>query len=102
MSSSRSFPETFLGSTAEVFESSNSSSSNNNINITVNLSNTQSSSESSSQNQTSKSNDPEQNRRDIEQAKELTLKIKTEVVKVINEQQRPGGLLSSSKYNMAN
>jgi TP901 family phage tail tape measure protein len=82
-------------------ESSNSSSSNNNINITVNLSNTQSSSESSSQNQTSKSNDPEQNRRDIEQAKELTLKIKTEVVKVINEQQRPGGLLSSSKYTMA-
>ena len=83
-------------------ESSSSSSSNNNISITVNLSNTQASSETSSQNQNSKSNDPEQNRKDIEQAKELTLKIKTEVVKVINEQQRPGGLLSSSKYNMAN
>jgi hypothetical protein len=82
-------------------DNSNAGTSNN-INITVNLSNTQPSSESSSsQNQTSKSTDPEQNRKDIEQAKELTLKIKTEVVKVINEQQRPGGLLSSTKYTMA-
>ena len=31
-------------------------------------------------------------------AKALSEKIKTEVVKIITEQQRPGGMLSSSVY----
>lgn len=68
----------------------------NNINITVNVSNMGESSETTETNTT---NISERNT-SANEANQLSEKIKTEVVKIIVEQQRPGGLLGSNMYSM--
>ena len=69
----------------------------NNINISINID--QSGNVSEDGNNSNLGDQQKSNRLASEkQAKDLSDKIKTEVVKVITEQQRPGGMLSSSVY----
>lgn len=69
----------------------------NNINISINIDQSGNVSEDASN---SNLGDQQRSNRlaSEKQAKDLSDKIKTEVVKVITEQQRPGGMLSSSVY----
>ena len=84
-------------------DSSSSSTTNNtnNINITVNVAKDGGSSESKDENSSKKNPTTEKERQEeTERNRLLSERIKSEVVKVINQEQRPGGLLSSSKYKM--
>ena len=63
----------------------------NNVNITVNLNN--STERKNNENDKSRSSKNEEATADSKAMKDLGLKIRNEVVKVITEQQRPGGLL---------
>ena len=76
-------------------EKQNSSSSTNNVNITINIDG-QSSPKMSQDN--SNENSEFASRKSKTDATLLANKIKDQVLNVINEQQRPGGLLSSSVY----
>lgn len=83
-------------------ESTQASNNTNNITITVNVNQANgTTTESKNQNQSSDSKTPDEKRQEeIERNKLLSERIKSEVVKVINQEQRPGGLLSSTKYKM--
>ena len=72
-------------------ENANNYSPTNNVSVTVNLN--QQGAEQSSQKQETTSNDNEKNK-----SRMLGEQIKNQVISVITEQQRPGGLLSSSVY----
>ena len=72
-------------------ENANNYSPTNNVSVTVNLN--QQGAEQSSQTQGMTSNDNEKNK-----SRMLGEQIKNQVISVITEQQRPGGLLSSSVY----
>ena len=75
-------------------ESSNSSGGNtNNINITVNVEKGSVKEESSSQ----EKNDPASNSEKQKQNQELAERVKQQVLSVIVEEQRPGGLLDSAE-----
>jgi hypothetical protein len=71
----------------------NDYSSENNINITVNVHNSGGEVKSVTTENNSNINNPSR-------AIEFADKLKSEIVKVIVEQQRPGGLLGSQKYSM--
>jgi TP901 family phage tail tape measure protein len=84
-------------------ENQNSSSSTNNVNITINVDG-QSAPKMSMSQDNSNSNDNSEfaSRKSKSEATLLANKIKEQVLNVINEQQRPGGLLSSSVYKKIN
>jgi hypothetical protein len=65
--------------------------STNNVNITVNVSGGEVVSEN--MNQDSNSSGQEKNRKSNEDSKALATLIKNQVMEVINQQQRPGGIL---------
>ena len=90
-----------VSDTPEYSQSSSSSttSNTNNINITVNVAKDGSSDESKKEDNKSANTDKER-QEEAERNRKLSERIKSEVVKVINQEQRPGGLLSSSKYKM--
>ena len=64
----------------------------NNVAVTVNLNQDKITSE------VTQTNVFEEQRQEAERTKELAEKVKTQVIRVITEQQRPGGLLSSAVY----
>jgi TP901 family phage tail tape measure protein len=64
----------------------------NNVSVTVNLNQDRVTSE------TTQTNVFEEQRQEAERTKELAEKVRTQVIRVITEQQRPGGLLSSAVY----
>jgi hypothetical protein len=71
---------------------SNNYSPTNNVSVVVNLNQEGSTTENTETSQTDKQ------QKDAEETKELAEKVKTQVMRVITEQQRPGGLLSSAVY----
>jgi hypothetical protein len=86
-----------LSSSPSSVSESNSSAYSpvNNINITVNVAKEQS--QVVSQNQNS-SGSEEDGKEETIKNKDLAEKIKGQVIRVLTEQQRPGGMLSSSIY----
>jgi len=70
----------------------------NNINISINIDQNGNSTEEKNNNSSGSQNASLGRMRNEKDAKDLSDKIKTEVVKIITEQQRPGGMLSSSVY----
>ena len=64
----------------------------NNVAVTINLNQEKITSEAT------QTNVFEEQRQEAERTKELAEKVKTQVIRVITEQQRPGGLLSSAVY----
>jgi hypothetical protein len=78
-------------------EKQNTSNSTNNVNITVNIDGQSAPTTSTSQDN-SNDNSEFASRKSKTDATLLANKIKDQVLNVINEQQRPGGLLSSSVY----
>lgn len=92
-----------VGSTESIASPNNGVSNTNNINITVNVNQASgTSNENNSQQQgESKGTTDQERQEELERNRKLSERIKSEVVKVINQEQRPGGLLSSSKYKMA-
>jgi len=74
--------------------SSSSYSPTNNVNITVNLNQEQVISET--KDDSSSAN--EQRQAENQKTKELAARVKEQVIRVITEQQRPGGLLGSNVY----
>ena len=74
-------------------ETSNSSGNTNNISISVNVTNGSRSGESSESSSTNSEGD---NRDQADRQKQMAEKIKEQVVSVIVEEQRPGGLLSKA------
>jgi len=84
-------------------ETQSSVSNTNNINITVNIDKSSSVETSTANNQSNDKITTDQDRRDeLEKNRKLSDRIKSEVLKVLNTEQRPGGMLSSSKYTMKN
>ena len=79
-----------VGSVSET--NSNNYSPTNNVSVVVNLNQQGSTTENTETSQTDKQ------QKDAEETKELAEKVKTQVIRVITEQQRPGGLLSSAVY----
>lgn len=71
---------------------SNNYSPTNNVSVVVNLNQQGATSENTETSQADKQ------QKDAEETKELAEKVKTQVMRVITEQQRPGGLLSSAVY----
>ena len=49
-------------------------------------------------NENTKENSNDEKRAEAQRLKDLSEKVKTQVIRVITEQQRPGGLLSSAIY----
>jgi hypothetical protein len=82
-------------------ENKNISNSTNNVNITINIDD-QSSPKTSMSQDNSNENSEFASRKSKSEATLLANKIKAQVLSVINEQQRPGGLLSSSVYKKIN
>ncbi len=82
-------------------ENKNISNSTNNVNITINIDG-QSSPKTSMSQDNSNENSEFASRKSKSEATLLANKIKAQVLSVINEQQRPGGLLSSSVYKKIN
>jgi len=92
-----------VGNQGGYSDSSTSATTNNtnNINITVNVAKDGGSTESKEENSNKKNPTTEKERQEeTDRNRLLSERIKSEVVKVINQEQRPGGLLSSSKYKM--
>jgi len=84
-------------------ETQSSVSNTNNINITVNIDKSSSVETSTANSQSNDKITTDQDRRDeLEKNRKLSDRIKSEVIKVLNTEQRPGGMLSSSKYTMKN
>jgi len=85
----RKFAEGGVAGSNSPESSSNNYSPTNNVNIVVNLNQNKTESEQN----TSKTDNKTEVDLENQKAKQLAAKIKNEVMKVINEQQRPGGLL---------
>lgn len=82
-----------VGNTGET--SSNNYSPTNNVSVVVNLNQQVASNENANENV---SNANDEKRAEAQRTKDLAEKVKTQVIRVITEQQRPGGLLSSAIY----
>ena len=92
-----------VGNTQPFKESStNSTGANNtnNINITVNVAQNGTTTESKDEEGNKGPTTDKDRQKEVERNRMLSERIKSEVVKVINQEQRPGGLLSSTKYKM--
>lgn len=93
-----------VGDTQPFKESStNSTGANNtnNINITVNVAQNRTTTESKDEEGDKGPTTDKDRQKEVERNRMLSERIKSEVVKVINQEQRPGGLLSSTKYKMS-
>jgi TP901 family phage tail tape measure protein len=78
-------------------------SNTNNINITVNVDKSSSTESTTANSQSNDKANTDQERRDeLDKNRKLSDRIKSEVLKVLNTEQRPGGMLSSTKYTMKN
>ena len=75
--------------------SSNNYSPTNNVSVVVNLNQQATPNENTNENA---SNANDEKRAEAQRTKDLAEKVKTQVIRVITEQQRPGGLLSSAIY----
>jgi hypothetical protein len=71
---------------------SNNYSPTNNVSVVVNLN------QQSVTNENTEENSNDEKRAEAQRTKELAEKVRTQVIRVITEQQRPGGLLSSAVY----
>jgi len=79
-------------------ETTKNGDTSNNINISINIDQNGNSTEEKNNNTSGSQNSGFDRMKNEKDAKALSEKIKTEVVKIITEQQRPGGMLSSSVY----
>ena len=79
-------------------ETTKNGDTSNNINISINIDQNGNSKEEKNNNASGSQNSGLDRMKNEKDAKALSEKIKTEVVKIITEQQRPGGMLSSSVY----
>jgi TP901 family phage tail tape measure protein len=79
-------------------ETTKNGDTSNNINISINIDQNGNSKEEKNNNTSGSQNSGLDRMKNEKDAKALSEKIKTEVVKIITEQQRPGGMLSSSVY----
>ena len=68
----------------------------NNVSVVVNLN------QETVANQNTKEDSNDEKRAEAQRTKDLAEKVKTQVIRVITEQQRPGGLLSSVIYKKQN